>query len=311
MMPSPLISARQLFNIDSDLLVPQLATRDEHVPEIDTAYQFNTEVTLAILAGFMHNRRVLVQGMHGTGKSTHIEQVAARLNWPCIRVNLDGHISRMDLIGKDAIVLQDGKQVTQFQEGMVPWAVQRPMALIFDEYDAGRPDVLFVIQRLLERDGKLTLLDQNRVLTPHPQFRLFATANTVGLGNTNGLYHGTHMLNHAQLDRWNVVSTLDYLPLEQEVNIVAARVPAMNNPTGRATIASMVALAGLTRKAFDVGDCSTVMSPRTVMTWADNCGIFANTAQAFAVSFLNKCDASERPLIAELYQRCMGESLTV
>jgi cobaltochelatase CobS len=309
MMPKPPLSARQLFNIDSDISVPQMPTRDEHVPAIDTAYQFNTAVTLAILAGFMHNRRVLVQGMHGTGKSTHIEQVAARLNWPCVRVNLDGHISRMDLIGKDAIVLQDGKQVTAFQEGIVPWAVQRPMALIFDEYDAGRPDVLFVIQRLLEREGKLTLLDQNRVLTPHPQFRLFATANTVGLGNTNGLYHGTQLLNHAQLDRWNVVSTLDYLPLAQEVDIVAARVAAMDNPAGRATIASMVALAGLTRKAFDVGDASTLMSPRTVMTWAENCGIFPNMAQAFAVSFLNKCDASERPLIAELYQRCMGEDL--
>jgi cobaltochelatase CobS len=311
MLNSTTVSARNLFNIDSDLAVPQLTSRDEHVPETDPAYQFNTDVTLAILAGFMHNRRVLVQGMHGTGKSTHIEQVAARLNWPCVRVNLDGHISRMDLIGKDTIVLQDGKQVTAFQEGIVPWAVQRPMALIFDEYDAGRPDVLFVIQRLLEREGKLTLLDQNRVLTPHPQFRLFATANTVGLGNTNGLYHGTQLLNHAQLDRWSVVSTLDYLPLEQEVSIVAARVPAMDTAAGRATIASMVALAGLTRKAFDLGDCSTLMSPRTVMTWADNCSIFASTAQAFAVSYLNKCDASERALIAELYQRCMGEALAL
>jgi cobaltochelatase CobS len=308
--PDQMVSVRSAFGIDSPLQVPAFTTRDMHVPEIDTAYRFNPDVTLAILAGFSRNRRVLVQGLHGTGKSTHIEQVAARLNWPCVRVNLDGHISRLDLIGKDTIVLRDGQQVTEFQEGIVPWALQRPMALVFDEYDAGRPDVMFVIQRILERDGKLTLLDQNKVLTPHPAFRLFATSNTVGLGNLNGLYHGTQLLNHAQMDRWNVVTTLDYLRHEEEVAIVLARVPELDTPAGRALIASMVGVADLTRKGFAVGDLSTLMSPRTVITWAENCQIFANPAQAFRVSFLNKCDASERALIAEYYQRCLGEELT-
>jgi cobaltochelatase CobS len=310
MTPDDMVSIRKLFDIDSSLQVPAFSVRDMHVPEIDTAYRFNPDVTLAILAGFSRNRRVLVQGLHGTGKSTHIEQVAARLNWPCVRVNLDGHISRLDLIGKDTIVLRDGQQVTEFQEGIVPWALQRPMALVFDEYDAGRPDVMFVIQRILERDGKLTLLDQNKVLTPHPAFRLFATSNTVGLGNLNGLYHGTQLLNHAQMDRWNVVTTLDYLRHEEEVAIVLARVPELDTPAGRALIASMVGVADLTRKGFAVGDLSTLMSPRTVITWAENCQIFANLAQAFRVSFLNKCDASERALIAEYYQRCLGEELT-
>jgi cobaltochelatase CobS len=309
MTPDDMVSIRKLFDIDSSLQVPAFSVRDMHVPEIDTAYRFNPDVTLAILAGFSRNRRVLVQGLHGTGKSTHIEQVAARLNWPCVRVNLDGHISRLDLIGKDTIVLRDGQQVTEFQEGIVPWALQRPMALVFDEYDAGRPDVMFVIQRILERDGKLTLLDQNKVLTPHPAFRLFATSNTVGLGNLNGLYHGTQLLNHAQMDRWNVVTTLDYLRHEEEVAIVLARVPELDTPAGRALIASMVGVADLTRKGFAVGDLSTLMSPRTVITWAENCQIFANPAQAFRVSFLNKCDASERALIAEYYQRCLGEEL--
>jgi cobaltochelatase CobS len=308
-VPDQKVSVRACFGIDSALQVPAFSQRDAHVPEIDPAYRFNPEVTLAILAGFTHNRRVLVQGLHGTGKSTHIEQVAARLNWPCVRVNLDGHIGRLDLVGKDTIVLKEGKQITAFQEGIVPWALQRPVALVFDEYDAGRPEVMFVIQRILERDGKLTLLDQNKVLTPHPGFRLFATSNTVGLGNLNGLYHGTQMLNHAQVDRWSVVTTLDYLPLEEELEIVLARVPAFNTPDGRARVASMVAVAGLTRKGFAVGDLSTLMSPRTVITWAENCGIFVSTEQAFRVSFLNKCDPAERPLIAEYYQRCMGAEL--
>lgn len=308
-LPDKSVSVREVFGIDSDLQAPSFAEPDAHTPEIDPVYRFNPDATLAILAGFIWNRRVLVQGLHGSGKSTHIEQVAARLNWPCVRVNLDGHISRMDLIGKDTIVLQEGKQITAFQEGIVPWALQRPMALVFDEYDAGRPDVMFVIQRLLERDGKLTLLDQNRVLTPHPAFRLFATANTVGLGNLNGLYHGSQMLNHAQLDRWNVVATLDYLHHDDEVEIVLARVPALNTPAGREQVASMVALADLTRKGFAAGDLSTLMSPRTVIMWAENCAIFSNLAQAFRVTFMNRCDTAERPLVAEYYQRCLGMEL--
>ena len=308
-LPDKSVSVREVFGIDSDLQAPSFAEPDAHTPEIDHVYRFNPDATLAILAGFIWNRRVLVQGLHGSGKSTHIEQVAARLNWPCVRVNLDGHISRMDLIGKDTIVLQEGKQITAFQEGIVPWALQRPMALVFDEYDAGRPDVMFVIQRLLERDGKLTLLDQNRVLTPHPAFRLFATANTVGLGNLNGLYHGSQMLNHAQLDRWNVVATLDYLHHDDEVEIVLARVPALNTPAGREQVASMVALADLTRKGFAAGDLSTLMSPRTVIMWAENCAIFSNLEQAFRVTFMNRCDTAERPLVAEYYQRCLGMEL--
>nr|MBP9697495.1 AAA family ATPase [Thermomonas sp.] len=271
--------------------------------------RFNPEVTLAILAGFTRDRRVMLQGMHGTGKSTHIEQVAARLNWPCVRVNLDGHISRLDLVGKDAIVLRDGLQVTEFQEGIVPWALQRPVALIFDEYDAGRPDVMFVIQRILERDGKFTLLDQNRVIRPHPSFRLFATSNTVGLGNLSGMYHGTQMLNHAQIDRWNIVATLNYLSPQEEAAIVLARVPGKDTEPGRKLIDSMVALANLTRKGFAAGDLSTLMSPRTVITWAENCEIFRDPVLAFRLSFLNKCDDAERPLVAEYYQRCFDVEL--
>lgn len=307
--PDQWVSVRDVFGIDSDLNVPAFSTRDDHVPEIDAAYRFNPDVTLAILAGFTRDRRVMVQGLHGTGKSTHIEQVAARLNWPCVRVNLDGHISRLDLVGKDAIVVRDGRQVTEFQEGIVPWALQRPVALIFDEYDAGRPDVMFVIQRILERDGKFTLLDQNRVIRPHPYFRLFATSNTVGLGNLSGMYHGTQVLNHAQIDRWNIVATLNYLPADEEVAIVLARVPAKNYEKGRALVRSMVAVAELTRKGFAAGDLSTLMSPRTVITWAENCEIFRNPALAFRLSFLNKCDEAERPIVAEYYQRCFGEEL--
>lgn len=307
--PDCRVSVRELFGIDSDLTVPAFAERDDHVPEVDPAYRFNPAVTLAILAGFSRDRRVMVQGLHGTGKSTHIEQVAARLNWPCVRVNLDGHISRLDLVGKDTIVVRDGLQVTEFQEGIVPWALQRPVAMIFDEYDAGRPDVMFVIQRILERDGKFTLLDQNRVIRPHPYFRLFATANTLGLGNLNGMYHGTQLLNHAQIDRWNIVATLDYLSPAEEVAIVLARVPAKDNERGRRLIASMVALAAMTRKGFAAGDLATLMSPRTVITWAENCEIFRDPAQAFRLSFLNKCEAGERSIVAEYYQRCFGEEL--
>ncbi|ALS60435.1 AAA family ATPase [Pandoraea norimbergensis] len=309
--PDHLIDARSVFGIDVDLKVPAYRERDDHVPEIDTAYRFNADVTLAILAGFMNNRRVMVQGMHGTGKSTHIEQVAARLNWPCVRVNLDGHISRLDLVGKDAIVVRDGHQVTEFQEGIVPWALQRPVALIFDEYDAGRPDVMFVIQRILERDGKFTLLDQNRVIHPHPGFRMFATTNTVGLGNLNGLYHGTQVLNHAQIDRWNVVATLNYLSREDEAGIVLARVPELGTDAGRTLIDSMVSVAELTRKGFATGDLSTLMSPRTVINWAENVGIFRDEGLAFRLTFLNKCDEAERPIVAEYYQRAFGRELTL
>ena len=307
--PERQVSVREMFGIDSDLMVPAFAEREDHVPEIDAVYRFNPEVTLAILAGFTRDRRVMLQGMHGTGKSTHIEQVAARLNWPCVRVNLDGHISRLDLVGKDAIVLRDGLQVTEFQEGIVPWALQRPVALIFDEYDAGRPDVMFVIQRILERDGKFTLLDQNRVIRPHPSFRLFATSNTVGLGNLSGMYHGTQMLNHAQIDRWNIVATLNYLSPQEEAAIVLARVPGKDTEPGRKLIDSMVALANLTRKGFAAGDLSTLMSPRTVITWAENCEIFRDPVLAFRLSFLNKCDDAERPLVAEYYQRCFDVEL--
>lgn len=307
--PELMLSVREVFGIDSDLTVPAFAEREEHVPDIDTAYRFNSDVTLALLAGFTRNRRVLVQGLHGTGKSTHVEQVAARLNWPCVRVNLDGHINRMDLVGRDAVVLRDGKQVTEFQEGIVPWALQRPVALIFDEYDAGRPDVMFVIQRILERDGQFTLLDQSRVIRPHPYFRLFATANTVGLGNLNGLYHGAQKLNHAQIDRWNIVAALNYLPSEEEVAIVLARVPGKDTDKGRAHIRQMVAVANLTRNGFAAGDLSTLMSPRTVITWAENCEIFRDPAIAFRLSFLNKCDEAERPIVSEYFQRCFDQEL--
>jgi cobaltochelatase CobS len=308
---SPLrrVAVRDVFGFDSALQVNAFSEPSEHVPDIDTAYRFNPEVTLALLAGFEHNRRVLVQGMHGTGKSTHIEQVAARLNWPCVRVNLDGHISRLDLVGRDAVVLRDGQQVTEFQEGIVPWALQRPMALIFDEYDAGRPDVMFVIQRVLEREGQFTLLDQNRVIRPHPQFRLFATSNTLGLGNLNGMYHGAQRLNHAQLDRWNLVAALNYLSAEEEMAIVAARVPALAAPNQQALLRSMVAVADLTRKGFAVGDLSSVMSPRTVMSWAENMEIFNDPALAFRLSFVHKCDEAERPLVAEYFQRCFDRPL--
>jgi cobaltochelatase CobS len=302
---SHLVSAREVFGIDSDLQVPAFTESDEHVPEIDPAYRFDKSVTLALLAGFARNRRVLVQGLHGTGKSTHVEQVAARLNWPCVRVNLDGQLCRMDLIGRDAVTLRDGQQVTEFQEGILPWAIQRPVALILDEYDAGRPDVMFVIQRILEHDGKLTLLDQNRVISPHPWFRLFATANTVGLGNLNGLYHGVQRLNHAQMDRWNIVVSLDHLPLQVEADIVASRVPKVDS----GLIASMVAVANLTRSGFRVGDLSTLMSPRTVITWAENVAIFGDVGLAFRLSFVNKCDDAERPIVAEYFQRCFDREL--
>ncbi|VWX62643.1 Aerobic cobaltochelatase subunit CobS [Burkholderiales bacterium 8X] len=307
--PDRLLDVRETFGIDTDLQVPAFGHRDEHVPEVDDVYRFNPDVTLAILAGFMRDRRVMVQGLHGTGKSTHIEQVAARLNWPCVRLNLDGHVSRLDLVGKDAVVLRDGQQVTEFQEGIVPWALQRPVALIFDEYDAGRPDVMFVIQRVLERDGQFTLMDQNRVLKPHPFFRLFATANTVGLGNLNGLYHGAQRLNHAQIDRWNIVASLDYLPADEEVAIVQARVPSLAGAAGETIVRSMVAVADLTRKGFAAGDLSTLMSPRTVITWAENLEIFKDAAIAFRLSFVNKCDEAERPLVAEYFQRCFDREL--
>jgi cobaltochelatase CobS len=308
-LPDREVAVRDVFGFDSPLTVPAFSTRDEHVPDIDSAYRFNPEVTLALLAGFKHNRRVLVQGLHGTGKSTHVEQVAARLNWPCVRVNLDGHISRLDLIGRDAVVLREGVQVTEFQEGIVPWALQRPVALIFDEYDAGRPDVMFVIQRILERDGQLTLLDQNRVLRPHPAFRLFATANTVGQGNLNGLYHGAQRLNHAQIDRWNIVATLNFLPRDEEVSIVQARVPALAGPEQRALLERMVAVAELTRRGFEAGDLSTLMSPRTVISWAENLGIFRDEALAFRLSFANKCEDAERAVVAEYFQRCFDKEM--
>ena len=307
--PDTTIDVRSVFGMDVDMTVPAFSEGSDYVPAIDEAYQFDHDTTLAILAGFGHNRRVMIQGYHGTGKSTHIEQVAARLNWPCIRVNLDSHISRIDLIGKDAIVLRDGKQVTEFREGILPWALQNPVAIVFDEYDAGRADVMFVIQRVLEVDGKLTLLDTNRVIHPNPSFRLFATANTVGLGDTTGLYHGTQQINQGQMDRWSIVSTLNYLPHEDEVGIVAAKLPAYDTSEGREQLANMVRMADLTRKGFMSGDLSTVMSPRTVITWAENTQIFGDVTTAFRLSFLNKCDEVERPTVAEYYQRCLGIDL--
>ena len=307
--PDIKISVRQTFNLDSDLEVPAFSQHTEHVPAVDDTYRFDHDTTLAILAGYAYNRRVLIQGYHGTGKSTHIEQVAARLNWPCVRVNLDSHISRIDLIGKDAIVLRDGQQVTEFKQGIMPWAYTSATSLVFDEYDAGRPDVMFVIQRVLEAEGRLTLLDQSRVLRPHPGFRLFATSNTVGLGDTTGLYHGTQQINQGQMDRWNIVSTLNYLAHDAEANIVLAKVPNYDTEDGRNTIHAMVTMADLTRSGFMNGDLSTVMSPRTVIIWAENAEIFNDIGFAFRLTFLNKCDEVERPVVAEYYQRCFGVEL--
>ena len=307
--PDIKLNVRDAFDIDVDMSIPAFSKASDYVPKHDPSYQFDHDTTIAILAGFAHNRRVMVQGYHGTGKSTHIEQVAARLNWPCIRVNLDSHISRIDLIGKDAIVLRDGKQVTEFREGILPWALQNQVALVFDEYDAGRADVMFVIQRVLEVDGKLTLLDSNKVIRPNPHFRLFATANTVGLGDTTGLYHGTQQINQGQMDRWSIVSTLNYLPHEDEVSIVTAKVPQYADKNGIEQVAAMVRMAELTRKGFMAGDLSTVMSPRTVITWAENAAIFGDMTLAFRLTFLNKCDEVERPTVAEYYQRCFGIDL--
>ncbi|MFN3584914.1 cobaltochelatase subunit CobS [Phenylobacterium sp.] len=310
MVPDTEINARETFGVDFDMKVPAFSERDPHVPDVDPSYKFDPETTRAILAGFAFDRRVMVQGYHGTGKSTHIEQVAARLNWPMIRVNLDSHISRIDLVGKDAIVLKDGKQVTEFREGILPWAIQRPIALVFDEYDAGRPDVMFVIQRVLEASGKLTLLDQNRVIRSNPYFRLFATTNTIGLGDTTGLYHGTQQINQAQMDRWSIVTTLNYLSHDVEAAIVLAKAPAYDNPEGKRTIAAMVRVADMTRNAFMNGDISTVMSPRTVITWAQNAEIFGgDVGLAFRMTFLNKCDELERGTVAEFYQRAFGQDL--
>jgi cobaltochelatase CobS len=307
--PDTTVSVRAVFGIESDLRCPAFSERGDHVPAIDEAYRFDPDTTLAILAGFAYNRRVLVQGYHGTGKSTHIEQVAARLNWPCVRINLDGHVSRIDLIGRDAIAVRDGRQVTEFREGILPWALQRAVALVLDEYDAGRPDVMFVLQRVLEVEGKLTLLDQNRVLDPHPAFRVFATANTVGLGDASGLYYGTQPINQGQMDRWQIVASLNYLPAPTELGIVLARVRAFDTSAGRELVSRMITLAGLTRAAFIAGELATVMSPRTVINWAENVQIFGNAERAFRLTFLNKCDEAERTTVAELYQRCFGIEL--
>jgi cobaltochelatase CobS len=307
--PDTVVSIRDIFQIDTPDLAPAFSTRTAYVPEIDPCYRFDPATTMALLVGFGEGRRVLVQGRHGSGKSTHIEQIAARLNWPCIRVNLDSHISRIDLIGKDAIVLRDGKQVTEYREGILPWAYQRPVALVFDEYDAGRPDVMFVIQRVLEAEGRLTILDQNRVLRPHDSFRVFATANTVGLGDASGLYHGTQQLNQAQLDRWNVVARLDYLHEEAETGVVLARAPWMHSPEERQLVVQMVRMAGLTRTGFEAGDLSTLMSPRTVICWAENYRSFGNLEFAFETAFLNRCDEGERKTVAEYYQRAIGREL--
>jgi len=308
--PDTQVSVRKVFGIDSDMMAPAYSQADEHVPDFDPDYLFDRDTTLAILAGFAFNRRVLISGYHGTGKSTHIEQVAARLNWPLVRINLDSHVSRIDLVGKDAIVLKDGKQITEFKDGILPWALQNNIALCFDEYDAGRPDVMFVIQRVLEVSGRLTLLDQKRVIRPHPGFRLFATANTIGLGDTSGLYHGTQQINQGQMDRWSIVATLNYLPHDREVDIVLAKCQHYRGrKDGKDVVNKMVRLADLSRNAFINGDLSTVMSPRTVITWAENAEIFRDVGFAFRLTFLNKCDELERALVAEFYQRCFGQEL--
>jgi cobaltochelatase CobS len=306
--PDTEIGARD-FGVASDMRVPAFKARSEYVPEVDPGYCFDPDTTLAILAGFAHNRRVMVQGYHGTGKSTHIEQVAARLNWPLVRINLDGHVSRIDLVGRDAIVVRNDHQITEFREGLLPWAIQRPVALVFDEYDAGRPDVMFVIQRVLEASGKLTLLDQNRVISPNRFFRLFATTNTIGLGDTSGLYHGTQQINQGQMDRWSIVTTLNYLGHDQEAAIVLSKVRHYDTAEGRAMIMAMVLVADMSRNAFMNGDISTVMSPRTVITWAENAAIFGDPGLAFRVTFLNKCDELERPTVAEFFQRAFGREL--
>ncbi len=309
LVPDTTYDVKSTFGIEAKIKVPGFSKSNQYVPDLDPAYRFDRDTTLAILAGFAHNRRVMIQGYHGTGKSTHIEQVAARLNWPCVRINLDSHISRIDLVGKDAIVLKDGQQVTEFREGLLPWALQHPVALVFDEYDAGRPDVMFVIQRVLEVQGKLTLLDQNRVIRAHPAFRLFSTTNTIGLGDTTGLYHGTQQINQGQMDRWSIVATLNYLAHDSEVEIVLSKVPNYATPEKRKKIDAMVRVADMTRNAFIAGDISTVMSPRTVITWAENAEIFGDIGFAFRLTFLNKCDELERGTVAEFYQRAFGEDL--
>ena len=309
LLPDTTVSVSQAFGLDTDMIVPAYSVATAHVPEVDPDYLFDRQTTLAILAGFAHKRRVMISGYHGTGKSTHIEQVAARLKWPCTRINLDSHVSRIDLIGKDAVVIQDGMQVTEFRDGILPWAYQNNIALVFDEYDAGRPDVMFVIQRVLESSGRLTLLDQRRVIEPHPAFRLFATANTVGLGDATGLYHGTQQINQAQMDRWSIVTALNYLPHDHEMAIVQAKAKHYQNEAGSEIVDRMVRVADMTRSAFKNGDLSTVMSPRTVIMWAENAGIFGDVGFAFRVTFLNKCDELERSVVAEFYQRVFGEEL--
>ena len=308
--PNQKINVKKIFAIDSDLTVLGFKDKTQWVPETDPTYVFDKNTTLAILAGFQHDRRVMIQGYHGTGKSTHIEQVAARLNWPCVRINLDSHISRIDLLGKDAIVLRNEKQVTEFKEGILPWSVQNPVALVFDEYDVGRPDVMFVIQRILEVDGKLTLLDQNQVISPHSSFRLFATTNTVGMGDVTGLYHGTQQINQGQMDRWHILTTLNYLDRAHELSVVIGKVPELKNAKGKALAKSMIQLADLTRQGFINEDISSLMSPRTVLTWAQNYMIFKDIKHSFRLTFLNKCDEAERPIVAEYFQRCFGEDLT-
>jgi len=307
--PDLKISVKQTFGIDIDMQVNGFSKKNDYVPKLDNNYKFDRDTTIAILSGFAFNKRVLIQGYHGTGKSTHIEQVAARLNWPCIRVNLDSHISRIDLIGKDAIVIKDGKQITEFKEGILPWTIQNPIALVFDEYDAGRPDVMFVIQRILESDGTFTLLDKNKVIKQNPYFRIFATANTIGLGDTSGLYHGTQQINQGQMDRWNIVSTLNYLDFDKELEIILAKTKKYTSAQGKTQVSNMIKVADLTRKGFVNGDISTVMSPRTVLHWAENNEILNDMGYSFRVTFLNKCDDVEKKIIAEYYQRCFGEEL--
>ena len=302
--PNHKVEVSKVFNIDTKMIAKGFEEKTEWVPEIDEGYIFDKDTTLSILAGFNHNRRVMVQGFHGTGKSTHIEQIAARLNWPCVRINLDSHISRIDLLGKDAIKLKDGKQITEFQEGMLPWSIQNPVALVFDEYDAGRPDVMFVIQRILEVEGKLTLLDQNKVIKPHPSFRLFATTNTVGLGDVTGLYHGTQQINQGQMDRWHILSSLNYLDENQELKVVLSKVNEFTSNKNKEILKNMIKLANLTRSGFENGDISILMSPRTVISWAQNYKIFKDVIDSFKLTFLNKCDDLEKPIIIEYFQRC-------
>ncbi len=300
------LDAKKTFNINCPFEIKALATKSELIPTLDENYFFDEKTTLAILSGFIFNNRVLIQGMHGTGKSTHIEQVASRLNWPCMRINFDSQISRLDLVGKDVISIKDGKQITEFREGILPYAMRNGVALVLDEYDAIKSDVAFVIQRLLEEEGKFALLEENEIITPHPNFRLFATSNTLGAGDDLGIYHGTNLINQAQMDRWNVVANLNYLSKEEEVKILQAKLPFLKTKLHENTAPMMVQMANLTRQSFKNGDLSNLISLRTLISWGRNIEIFGDVKTAFILSFFGKVIDDEKLIIIEFYQRVFG-----